>query len=246
MTIWAWFALFALLLVVVGASYIRVRWHRSPQAYRSMIALAICYFAAGSILGAWTFYLTAPNLRSAPANTASTNIYAAPTAALKQSPLTSLATPVAPFDLGPLHYDPARAVLPDPTLTPGDVFPDATKDDVCTPGWSSDHRHVTESLRDRVYAEYGRVRGPGCCEVDHLIPLELGGSNDIKNLWPQPDDPRPGDAEKDQLENELHRQVCAGNVPLASAQNCIASNWVQCWEKYLLPEVRSASGTASR
>jgi hypothetical protein len=23
-------------------------------------------------------------------------------------------------------------------------------------------------------------------ELDHLIPLELGGSNDLRNLWPQP------------------------------------------------------------
>lgn len=88
-------------------------------------------------------------------------------------------------------------------------------------------------MRDRVYAEYGRTRGPSCCEVDHLVPLELGGSNDLKNLWPQPDDPRPGDAEKDQLENELHHQVCAGKLSLADAQKCITSNWVECWEKYV-------------
>jgi hypothetical protein len=90
-------------------------------------------------------------------------------------------------------------------------------------------------MRDRVYAEYGRKRGPGCCEVDHLIPLELGGSNDIKNLWPEPDEPRPGDAEKNQLENELHRLVCAGKLLLAEAQRCITANWVACWEKYDLP-----------
>ena len=96
----------------------------------------------------------------------------------------------------PLHYDPARAVLPDPKLTPGDTFPGATADDVCSPGWAREHRQVTEGMRNKVYAEYGRSEGLGCCEVDHLIPLELGGSNDIKNLWAQPDDPRPGDAEK--------------------------------------------------
>jgi hypothetical protein len=103
-----------------------------------------------------------------------------------------------------------------------------------------DHRHVTEGMRDRVYAEYGRQRGPECCEVDHLIPLELGGSNDIKNLWPEPDGPRPGDAEKDQLENELHRLVCGGKLPLAEAQRCISANWVVCWEKYDLPLYGSA------
>jgi hypothetical protein len=123
-----------------------------------------------------------------------------------------------------LNYDPPHAALPNQKLTPGDTFSGVTAADVCTPGWASEHRHVTESMRDEVYAEYDRTRGPDCCEVDHLSPLELGGSNDIRNLWPQPDAPRPGWAEKDQLENELHAEVCAGKMPLADAQRCIASN----------------------
>jgi hypothetical protein len=101
-------------------------------------------------------------------------------------------------------------------------------------------------MRDKVYAEYGRTRGPGCCEVDHLIPLELGGSNDMKNLWPQPDDPRPGDAEKDSLENDLHARVCKGEMSLADAQKCIVSNWVECWEKYVVPEYGPQWAAANR
>jgi hypothetical protein len=69
----------------------------------------------------------------------------------------------------------------------------------------------------------------------HLIPLELGGSNDIKNLWPQPDEPRPGSVEKEQLENELHAEVRAGKLPLADAQHWITSNWVKGWERHVVP-----------
>jgi hypothetical protein len=234
----------AVALIAGGALYIRLRWRRSPQAYRAMLAIAACYFVAGSIVSVWVLHLVGPGPTVPPP----TQI-AAPTAAA--SPMT-----VAPtlkenytgpsFPMPQLHYDPAHAILPDPKLTPGDVFPDATKDDVCTPGWSSEHRHVTESMRDQVYSEYGRTRGPGCCEVDHLIPLELGGSNDIKNLWPQPDDPRPGDAEKDSLENDLHARVCRGEISLADAQKCIASNWVECWEKYVVPEYGPQWATANR
>jgi hypothetical protein len=90
-------------------------------------------------------------------------------------------------------------------------------------------------MRNQLYAEYSRTRGPDCCEVDHLMPLELGGSNDTRNLWPQPDAPRPGWGEKHQLEDELHAEVCAGKMPLADAQRCIASNWVQCWEQHVVP-----------
>ena len=51
--------------------------------------------------------------------------------------------------------------------------------------------------------------------IDHLIPLEVGGSNDITNLWPQ----RKGDAEqKDKLENELHARVCDGAIDVSTAQ----------------------------
>jgi hypothetical protein len=206
---WKWPVLAAFLLVVVGALYVRLLWRSAPQAYRAMIAAAVCYFVAGSLLGAWVFRLTEPRAPAGPAALASPLALPAP--------IPSFA--LSPFDIGSLHYDPAHAVLPDRSLTPGDVLPDATKDDVCTPGWSREHREVTESMRDRVYAEYGRTRGPGCCEVDHLIPLELGGSNDMKNLWPQPDDPRPGSPEKDQLENELHSQVCSGKMPLADASS---------------------------
>jgi hypothetical protein len=64
-----------------------------------------------------------------------------------------------------------------------------------------------------------------CCEVDHLISLELGGSNDIKNLWPEPYLPRPGARQKDVLENWLHKQVCSGKMPLSDAQRMIATDW---------------------
>jgi len=33
---------------------------------------------------------------------------------------------------------------------------------------------------------YGFIDSPGNYELDHLIPLELGGApEDVKNLWPE-------------------------------------------------------------
>ncbi len=60
MTAWAATGLVALALALAGGLYIRLHWRRSPQAYRAMIALAACYFVAGSITGAWILHLSAP------------------------------------------------------------------------------------------------------------------------------------------------------------------------------------------
>ena len=88
--------------------------------------------------------------------------------------------------------------LPDPACTPGDILPNATTQQVCTSGYASAERNVSQSLKRQVYAAYGIInRPPGQYEVDHLVNLSIGGSNDIANLWPQPATPVPGYKEKD-------------------------------------------------
>jgi hypothetical protein len=54
---WTWSITIALVLASAGALYVRLRWHRSPRAYQAMIALAACYFVAGSLTGAWILHL---------------------------------------------------------------------------------------------------------------------------------------------------------------------------------------------
>lgn len=114
-----------------------------------------------------------------------------------------------------------RDVLPDPACTPGASLPGVTRAQVCTRGWAAAHRRVTAATRRDVLARYG---GPpaGEYELDHLISLELGGSNDPANLWPQPGPiPNP----KDSTEGRLHRLVCSGRMDLEVAQARIAQDW---------------------
>lgn len=121
--------------------------------------------------------------------------------------------------------------LQDKSCTPGAVFVGATKDQVCKSGYSSSVRDVSESTKNAVYAEYGiTTHTSGQYEVDHLVSLELGGSNDISNLWPEAANPTPGFHEKDGIENSLHDKVCSGSLPLATAQNQIASNWLAIYQ----------------
>jgi hypothetical protein len=123
------------------------------------------------------------------------------------------------------HYH--GAPLNDVALTPGSIF-HVTLAAICTSGYSSRVRDVPESEKARVYASYGIThRAPGQYEIDHLISLELGGSNAVSNLWPEPNDhPRGYLNSKDILENRLHDMVCSGQLSLSVAQARIASNWV--------------------
>ena len=126
----------------------------------------------------------------------------------------------------------AHGGLPDSACTPGAIFPNATVQQICTSGYASSVRNVPSSEKDQVYAEYGiRSHYAGQYEVDHLVSLELGGSNDIANLWPEAASPKPGFHEKDQVENYLHDQVCSGAMSLKDAQTQIATNWLAVYNR---------------
>lgn len=117
-------------------------------------------------------------------------------------------------------------LYPNPTLTPEEVF-NVTSSQVCVSGYTTTVRDVPLSEKEQVYAEYGvsYPQATGVYEVDHFIPLELGGDNNIKNLWLEPANPAPGFHQKDAVENYLHKLVCNGSLSLAEAQNEISSDW---------------------
>jgi hypothetical protein len=122
--------------------------------------------------------------------------------------------------------------LPDRACTPGSVFPEVTTDELCKAGYSATVRSVPPEVSRAVYAEYGIADHPsGSYEVDHLVPLEIGGSNDIANLWPEAAAPPPGFHQKDQVERYLHDQVCAGHMSLQDAQRMAATDWEAVYEQ---------------
>src|SRR5437763_7543469 len=119
----------------------------------------------------------------------------------------------------------AHGGLPDSACTPGAIFSDATVQKICTSGYASSVRNVPTSEKDQDYAEYGITHhSAGEFEIDHLVSLELGGSNDIANLWPEAASPTPGFHQKDKVEYYLHAQVCSGAISLQEAQKEIANN----------------------
>lgn len=125
-------------------------------------------------------------------------------------------------------------ILPDPKLTPGSTFP-VTRADVCVPGYSKKVRDVPVALKREVLRRYGvSPQDRRDYEIDHLIPLSIGGSNSIRNLWPQSRKTSPWNAgKKDFLEDRLHKLVCSGAVDMAEAQKAISTNWIEAYRKYV-------------
>lgn len=115
---------------------------------------------------------------------------------------------------------------PDPDCTPGSVIADATREKVCTHGYSRSVRDVSEGVKTMIYAAYGiSDRGQGRYQIDHFISLENGGSNDIANLWPQPRDPKRGYEQKIKSDNYLHDMLCNGEISLRQAQYLTLHHW---------------------
>jgi hypothetical protein len=121
-----------------------------------------------------------------------------------------------------------HGALPDRACSPGAIFVGVSLATVCTTGYSARVRNVGTDERASIFREYGLpFRSYGRrYEVDHIVALELGGSNDAANLYPEAASPAPGYQVKDRLENRLHRLVCAHQLPLGVVQRDIARNWV--------------------
>jgi hypothetical protein len=107
----------------------------------------------------------------------------------------------------------------------GAFDPAATPAEVCALGYAHHHRRVSKRLRARVYERDGIPKGQRRgWTIDHLIPLELGGTNAIANLAAQPKDEA---REKDRDENRLHAEVCAGKRTLEAARADIQRRWTR-------------------
>jgi len=93
---------------------------------------------------------------------------------------------------------------------------------------------IPMTVRQAVFHEYGMDRSqPREFEVDHLITPELGGTDDIRNLWPEPYATTEWNAHvKDDLEDRLRQLVCQGKLDLPTAQRDIATNWIVAYQKY--------------
>jgi hypothetical protein len=93
--------------------------------------------------------------------------------------------------------------------------------------------------------EYGLRPGPHPdFEVDHLIPLGIGGSDDDHNLWPEPrrsSEPIFNAEAKDRLEWKLRELVCSGGLDVRVAQQAIRDDWIDAYKIYMKKIERNVS-----
>lgn len=181
------------------------------------LAAAALGLAAGCSSGSGTTG-TAPS--SAALSSAAPSSAAAAAPKPRTTPATHTARPVAQCRFR--HEN--GFTLPDPRCTPGSVQSTSVAA-ICTPGWAEAHRvEFSRAEREAAFARYGvDTTDPSAYgEYDHLIPLELGGSNNPDNLWPEKGSVPNS---KDPIENSLHDAVCSGHASLTAAQRAIATDW---------------------
>ena len=149
---------------------------------------------------------------------------------------------------GSCHYRGSGLyALPDPKCTPGALNPAVTQatihQTICRPGGYTDSvrppESVTESEKTADMRSYGNHHSLSGYEMDHFIPLDLGGAaNDARNFWPEKNYPGVSPDSftlnpKDKLEDYLRDQVCYHDLPLAKAQAAIAGSWTKAYQRYV-------------
>lgn len=132
-------------------------------------------------------------------------------------------------------------LVPDPNCTPGGINPSVSESTLTDPAWTTKcirNCESSESLKHITYGWYSLTNPPNnsgatqVCELDHVVPLELGGADGLGNIWPQcgPDNAALQERyfkQKDKVENYLNDAVRKGSLPLADVQRGIAQDWTQ-------------------
>ena len=126
----------------------------------------------------------------------------------------------------------AAAQLPSSFQTPG-AKGKANEAQVCAADFEASVKPIANWQRDQALERYGKRPEDFTGELDHLIPLSLGGSNDPDNLWPLPDSREMGPAQKRELDARLHQMVCDKTIKLKDAQDAIKKDWVKAYDQYV-------------
>lgn len=126
----------------------------------------------------------------------------------------------------------AAAQLPSVFQTPGNKGK-ATEAQICAADFEASVKPIAKWQRDQALERYGKRPEDFTGELDHLIPIALGGTNDPDNLWPIPPNKTMGPEQKKALDLKLHQLVCDKTLKLKDAQDAIKKDWVKAYGQYV-------------
>jgi len=123
---------------------------------------------------------------------------------------------------------------PDDRITPGEIRT-TDRAEICG-HTTGEFRNVSVTTKIAARRAYGLMspKAGWCaaedgCEIDHRVPLTVGGGNapgSIKNLWPQRPDGPMGFHAKDRCEAAVGRAICDGTLTVQQAQAIFLGDWV--------------------
>lgn len=112
---------------------------------------------------------------------------------------------------------------PDKECTPGALFPDILRGDLCKRGYASTVKAVSKKIKTATYTAYGITEEQKKnYTLDRFVPINLGGTNDQSNIWPQ----LTGDsANKNKVESFLFEEMCSGRITVPQSQELASHKW---------------------
>jgi hypothetical protein len=122
---------------------------------------------------------------------------------------------------------------PDHNITPG-ATRSAELSELCVLADDDLDPRVPPEKERAVFQAYGiDERASHAYQVDYLINPQLGGDDELENLWPEPYHATVWNATaKDALETRLHGMVCSGKIGLQQAQQELATDWIVSYKRH--------------
>lgn len=107
-----------------------------------------------------------------------------------------------------------------------------------TPGRWQDGLPMTRAVspvrRERVFGFYGvPVEWRKMYAIDHLVPVALGGTNAVENLWPIVACGPWSHRQKTQVDRAVTRAVRDGRLPIDDARSQLAANWRRAFAQWV-------------
>jgi Excalibur calcium-binding domain len=94
---------------------------------------------------------------------------------------------------------------------------------ICSTRWVKQQRDVSRQTKNKVFVA---ARIPKAEQrkyaIDHVVPIQLGGSDRLTNLVAQP---LAESKQKDAIEDVLKAEVCTQRILLLTAQRTISADW---------------------